>query len=124
MYLVQFAPAATKSVELVMKNLSCFSLDLWDEWGEIFTVMAEIGFFRQTGDRYQMTVPPLEISSSRIEEALLRLAATEDGQDFLHPEQLVTRLSKNEIESWQSRLECLPWMQRVTDRNFLLSEGG
>ena len=28
-----------------MENLTCFSLDLWDEWGdvgEIFTVMAEL----------------------------------------------------------------------------------
>ncbi len=56
-YHVSFSPAATKFVELLMKNLTCFSLALSDEWAEIFSIMAQIGFFRLTGDRYQMTVP-------------------------------------------------------------------
>jgi hypothetical protein len=120
-YTVSFSPAATRSVELLMKNLSCFSLDLWDEWGEIFVVMAKIGFFRQTGNRYQMTIPE-DISGSKIEAALLKLAATEDEEYYLHPEHLVPCLSKRETESWQSKLECLPWMHRVADRNFLLSQ--
>jgi hypothetical protein len=73
--------------------------------------MVNRGFFRLTGDRYQMTIPN-EISGSKIEAALLRLAATEDEDYFLHPEHLVTCLSKREVRVWQSRLERLPWMQR------------
>ena len=104
-----------------MENLTCFSLHLWDEWGEIFSVMAELGFFRLTGNRYQMTIPR-EVTGSRIESALLRLAATEDVEYFLHPEELVTCLTKPEAQKWQLRLERLPWMQRVADRDFLIED--
>jgi hypothetical protein len=119
--LVEFSPAVTRCVELLMENLTCFSLDLWDELGEIFTVMAELGFFRLTGDRYQMTIPQ-EFFGSRIESALLRLADTEDEESFLHPEHLVTCLTKPEAQKWRLRLERLPWMQRVADRDFLIED--
>jgi hypothetical protein len=119
--LVEFAPAAAAFVERFMKNLTCFPLDLWDEWGEIFAIMAQIGFFRLTGHRYQMTVPT-EISGSLIETALLRLATTEDHESFLHPERLVTTLSKADAKNWQSRLERLFWLQRVADRALLLED--
>jgi hypothetical protein len=74
-----------------------------------------------TGDRYQMTLPK-EISGLKIEAALLRLAATEDEGYFLHPEHLVSCLSKTDTENWQLRLKRLPWLQRVADRAFLLGE--
>jgi len=111
---VSFSTAATKFVELLMKNLTCFSLSLRIEWGEIFVVMTDLGFFRRTGDRYQMTIPK-GISGSRIQAALLRLAATED-------EHLVTCLSKPEVQEWQLRLERQPWKQRIADRNVLLED--
>jgi hypothetical protein len=121
MYLISFSPAATKFVELFMANLTCFSLDLREEWGEIFAIMADLGFFCRTGDRYQMTIPK-EISGTRIEAALSKLAATEDEEYFLHPEDLVRCLSKTDVQNWQMRLERLPWLQRVADRAFLLGE--
>jgi hypothetical protein len=123
--LVEFSPAVMTGVELLMENLTCFSLDLWDEWGEmgeIFTVMAELGFFRLTGNRYQMTIPREVVTGSRIESALLSLAATEDVEYVLHPEEPVTCLSKPEAQKWQLRLERLPWMQRVADRDFLIED--
>jgi hypothetical protein len=119
---VSFSPAVMRFVELLMKNLTAFSLELWDEWGEIFTVMAELGFFCLTGNRYQMTIPRT-ISGSSIEAALLRLAAAEDQNYFLHPEHLVTCLTEPEAKAWQLRLECLSWIQRVADRSVLLGEG-
>jgi hypothetical protein len=119
---VSFSPAATRSIELLMKNLSCFSLDARDEWGEIFVLMAKVGFYRLTGNRYQMTIPEA-ISGSGIETALLTLAATEDEDSELHPEHLVTCSSQRDAEMWQDKLERLPWMHRVADRTFLLSQG-
>jgi hypothetical protein len=118
---ISFSPAATTFVELLMRNLTCFTLDVWGEWGQDFTLMAETGFFHLTGDRYQMTVPQ-EISGSKIEAALLKLAASEDPEYYLHPEQFVSCLRKADAETWQDRLERLPWMQRVTDRALLLEE--
>ncbi len=118
---VSFSTAATKFVELLMKNLTCFSLSLWIEWGEIFAIMTDLGFFRRTGDRYQMTIPK-GISGSRVQAALLRLAATEDEEHLLHPEHLVTCLSKPDVQEWQLRLERQPWKQRIADRNVLLED--
>jgi hypothetical protein len=34
-YVFSFSPAATKCVELLMKNLTCFSLSMFDERGEV-----------------------------------------------------------------------------------------
>jgi hypothetical protein len=95
---------------------------IWGEWGEIFSIMAQIGFFRRTGDRYQMIVPK-RIRGSEIEAALLNLAGTED-EDFLHPERSVTCVSKSDAKKWQLRLERLPWQQRLADRALLLEELG
>jgi hypothetical protein len=118
-YAVAFSPAATKSIELLMKDLTSFSLPVFEEWGEIFAVMADIGFFSQTGDRYQMTFPK-EVRHTKIKTALLRLAATEDDSHFLHPEHLVHCLDERDTKEWQLRLERLPLMHRVADRNMLL----
>lgn len=118
--IVSFSPAATRTTRLLMKNLSCFSLDARDEWGELFALMAKIGFYRLTGSRYQMTIPQ-KFSGAEIEHALLELAATEDQEYYLHPEYLVKCLSKREAEIWEARLARQPWMHRVADRNLLLS---
>jgi hypothetical protein len=87
----------------------------------MFALMAELGFFRLTGDRYQMTQPE-PVSGSKIETALLRLASTEDDRYFIHPEYLVSFMSKLYAEKWKTKLERLPWMQRVADRAILLEE--
>jgi hypothetical protein len=68
LYEVSFGPAATKFVESLMKNLTCFSIAVRNEWGEIFVVMVELGFFCRTGDRYQMTIPQA-ISGLKVEAA-------------------------------------------------------
>jgi hypothetical protein len=78
--------------------------------------MAEIGFFSQTGDRYQMTVPK-EASHTKIKTALLRLAATEDDSQFLHPEHLVHCLDERDTREWQLRLERLPWHRLRSGRH-------
>lgn len=102
-----------------MKDLTSFSLSVFEEpWGEVFAVMAEIGFFSRTGDRYQMTVPK-SVTSEKIKAALLRLAATQD-ESGLHPEYLVHCLNQGDVQDWQQRLERMLWTQRVADRNVLL----
>jgi hypothetical protein len=120
-YHVRFSSGATRFIELLMRNLTSFTLSIGDEWSELFAIMAGVGFFRLTGERYQMTIPE-EISGSTIEAVLLELAATEDSEYYLHPERLVYCVSKDHAQSWCSRLERLSWMQRVADRNILLDE--
>ena len=119
LYAFAFSPTATKCIELLMKDLTSFSLSVFDFWGEKFAVMADIGFFSQTGDRYQMTVPK-SVTREKIKAALLRLVATDDEIDFLHPEYLVHCLSQEDVQYWHVRLGRMSWPQRVADRNVLL----
>jgi hypothetical protein len=118
-YAFQFSPTATKSIELLMKDSTSFSLSVFDLWGDVFVVMAEIGFFSRTGDRYQMTLPKT-VTHAKIKAALMRLVNTEDEDHTVHPERLVRCLDQREILDWQFRLDRLPWTHRVADRNILL----
>jgi hypothetical protein len=106
LHLIFFSSIATTYIHLLLKNRVCFSLDLWDEeaWGYNFPLMVDLGFFRKNGNRYQMTIPN-EISGSRIEATLSRLAATEDHECILHPEHLVTSLSKANAQNLMRLLE-------------------
>lgn len=119
LYAFAFSPTATDCIKLLMKDITSFSLSVFELFGEVFVVMADIGFFSQTGNRYQMTIPK-DITHEKIKAALLRLVATQDESDFLHPDFLVHCLSQADILDWQLRLERLPWTQRVADRNVLL----
>ncbi|MGY3275083.1 hypothetical protein [Bradyrhizobium sp. S3.7.6] len=99
-----FSPTATKCIELLMKDLTFFSMSVFEEpWGDTFAVMAEIGFFSKTDDRYQMTVPK-NITYERIKAALQRLVLTQDEDDLLHPEDLVHCLAKADVQNWQLTL--------------------
>ena len=106
-YIVEFSPPATQFIELYMQHSTCFTLALWGEWGELFTLMVELGFFSETGRRYQMTVPNI-ISGLMIEAALLRLASTEDDEHSLHPENIVFCISKTEAEACLEAKGCGP----------------
>jgi hypothetical protein len=118
-YQVTFAPVAMRCIRLFMKNLTCFTFSTFDEWIERFSVMPELGFFRLTGNRYQMSLT-CAITGADIQSALLRLAKTEDEEYWLYPEHLVTCYEKAAIQEWQHKLVALPWMQRVAERNILL----
>jgi hypothetical protein len=119
-YAFAFSPTATKFIELLMTDLTAFPLSVIDEpLGESFVVMAELGFFTQTGNRFQMTVPKT-INPARIRAALLRLASTEDDDFFLHPERLVNCTERRDALDWQARLNRLPYSQRIADRDILL----
>jgi hypothetical protein len=86
--LLDFGLMATCFIaQFVDKNFQTFviapdSVDLTE-----FILMAEMGFFTLTGDRYQMTLPT-KLDMNRIKRAHLKLAETED-EDWIHPERLV-----------------------------------
>jgi hypothetical protein len=118
---VEFAPSAMAFIAMWLEDVSTFKLDLRSELAEIFVTMADVGFFTQTGDRYQMTIPKT-LRIKTIRDSLLRLAATEDVQYCLHPEWLLATMTDQAASDWQGRLNGLGWMQRVADRNALLAE--
>jgi hypothetical protein len=121
-YEIRFSAAATRFLALLMENLTAFTLSIEENWIDPFSIMADLGFFRLTGERYQMTVPP-NIPGSAIEVALLKLAATERNFS-MHPEHLIHFVTRTYAQTWRARLEKLPWMQRVADRNILLDVAG
>jgi len=126
-YMICFSPAACKFIELLMgdgKNVTCFALDFCEEeWGEMFPVMADLGFFSPTENRYRMTIPQ-DISGPKIEAALLRFAATEDDDYYLHPESLVNWLPKQRRKRGSRIVNfCLGLTLRDSE-TVALSDGG
>jgi hypothetical protein len=117
---VEFAPSAMAFIAMWLGDVSTFKLDLRSELAEIFVTMADVGFFTQTGDRYQMTIPKT-LRIKTIRDSLLKLAATEDAQYCLHPEWLLATMTDQAASDWQGRLNGLGWMPRVADRNALLA---
>lgn len=49
LYAFTFSPTATKCIELLMKDLTSFSLSVFDLFGEVFVVMADLASFRKRG---------------------------------------------------------------------------
>jgi|SRR5450631_135784 hypothetical protein len=119
---VEFAPAALAFIAMWLKDVSTFKLGVLDSGlAETFVIMADAGFFTQTGHRYQMTIPKT-LRIKTIRDSLLRLASTEDAECCLHPEWLLATMAIQMASDWQGRLDGLGWMQRVADRNALLAE--
>ena len=88
-YSIAFAPTAMALIKKWFDGgMAAFVLNLYEEWGEMFAVMADFGFFELTGQRYQMTIPN-DLDINKIVKALRRLAATEDAECYLHPEWLL-----------------------------------
>ena len=85
---------------------------------EEFVLMAEMGFFTLTGDRYQMTLPT-KLDLHTVKQAHLKLAATED-EDWIHPERLVLAIPRSRAEEYQRLLRNMPQDQRLADRRALL----
>jgi hypothetical protein len=117
---VGFRSPAMAFLRMFFEDLTTFTLDIENsEWAEIFVIMVAAGFFQLTGDRYQMTIPK-KLKVSKIREALLQLAATEDKDYYLHPEKFVHVISHSDAMEWRRRLSRINWQQRITDRAILL----
>ena len=93
---VHFSSAALAFVSYWQGSWPAFTLNLQkSEWYEAFAYLAGTGFFTRTGHYYQMTQPPA-LTSEAIAQALVRLAETEDENDYLNPEWLLTTMSEND----------------------------
>jgi hypothetical protein len=121
-YRIEFAQSALFFIGMWQAGKGSFSLDLLDpEWAEIFCIMARLGFFKQTGQRYQMIVPEI-VAIDRIKDELLRLIATQDSKYRLHPEELLTNMPQQQAMDWKRKLKRMNWQKRVADRHALLAE--
>lgn len=83
-----------------------------------FVLMAEMGFFTRTGDRYQMTLPPI-LDIDTVKQAHLKLARTEDD-DWIQPERLVVSMPYSIARKYQHLLRTMSQDRRLADRQALL----
>ena len=90
-----------------------YTTDLLD-----FVLMAEMGFFIVTGDRYQMTLPS-NLAMDTVKEAHLKLAATKD-EEWIHPERLIMSMPCSQAKKYQRLLGAMSQDQRLADRRALL----
>ena len=83
--------------------------------------MVGLGFFRQIGQRYQMTVPAtVEILEIKVE--LLYLNASYYTDDRLHPEALLDTMPRQQVMDGKRKLKRMAWQKRIADRDALLAE--
>ena len=119
-YGYDFDFGALRMITSLFKHPSSVIVQADDESeGEQFAVMAQIGFFELTGKRYQMVIPQ-SLDICALKNALKRLAATEDSDFYLHPEDLIVTTDFREAKAWQRRLESMPNSSRQADRLLLL----
>jgi len=115
-----FGIGATVLLSRIEKNLASFMVCLnGEEEVAEFVMMAEMGFFALTGQRYQM-VTPTRLNMQKVKNAALRFARTEDAEYYLHPEYLVATMQYAEAVAWQSRLRQMDEVHRHADRHLLL----
>jgi hypothetical protein len=119
-YIPDFSICATVLLSRLEKNLASFVVSVnGDEEAEEFAMMIGMGFFVPTGQRYQMVVPTL-LTLKRVKKAALALIKTEDEENILHPECIITTMPCEDAKIWQSRLRHMNEDCRLADRQLLL----
>jgi hypothetical protein len=103
-YEPDFGIAATMMLMNLRGHWTTFVLDLQDELGEDFAMMAGMGFFVQSGPACRMTIPS-HLSLDTLKDSILTFARTEDHEYILHPEQIITCMSSAEAKVLQKQLE-------------------
>jgi uncharacterized protein YcgL (UPF0745 family) len=101
-----FGIAATVMIIQLKGNLTTFLVELNSEVGDVFAMMAEMGFFAQMNPLYQMTLPS-SLTLEKVKAAIFKFAKTEDDEFMLHPEYLVTAMPLSEATTLQHRLRAI-----------------
>jgi hypothetical protein len=104
------------------KEFASFLVDYESEDLIEFCLMAEMGFFTRTADRYQMTLPT-KLDLDCVKQAHLKLMAAEDGER-IHPEHLVVTMPSQRAITLQALLWGMDQGQRLADRRALLFMDG
>jgi hypothetical protein len=118
---LDFGAAAMAFVRKWLKNRASIVLDVsWSPWSwtENFCLMMFAGFFVQTGDRYQMTIPGV-IDIRKVHDQLSDWLKRMD-QENLSPQDLFATLNWRDARSWEARLMHMDGAARVADRAKLL----
>jgi hypothetical protein len=90
---------------------------------EDFLLMVGTGFFVETGNRYQMSIPS-RLDLWTVKEAALWITQAADDNWDLHPERIIKSLPIIEAKSWQERLSQMDQNLRLADRQVLMGGAG
>jgi hypothetical protein len=126
LYIPTFDYSASVFLFQLQKNLVSFAIRLNNsddrECAEVnqFTLMAQMGFFVLTEQRYQMVLPA-QMNMGVVKSAALQFAKTED-EDGLDPEYLIATMPYAQAEEWQTRLHVMDEEKRCANRAVLLDE--
>ena len=105
--------------QFVGRKFETFVIDVNDSADLLdFVLMAEMGFFVLTGNRYQMTLPA-SLDMDKVKQAHLKLARTEDD-NWIHPEELIASVPYLHARKYQRLLGSMNQDQRLADRRALL----
>lgn len=121
-YIPNFGIGATVLLSMFVGSPASVIVAMDDERIELVeenSMMAVMGFFVLTGERYQMVVP-MRLDTAIIKDAVLKFARTEDDDYFLHPESLLTTLPRKAAIIWQELLRGMKDSHRYADRAVLL----
>jgi hypothetical protein len=108
----EFSWPALEVTRVWLNSGFAFSLNLGSEMHEAFAYMTGAGFFTRTDEHYRMTHPD-PLTPETVARALLQLAETEDEDDDLHPEWLLTTMTHEEAHRNVSVIENLELLQRT-----------
>jgi hypothetical protein len=110
---------ATVFLSLFDKRFHTFVIDIERSTDfSDFALMAEMGFFTLTGERYQMTLPT-NLCMDEVKQAHLKLAATDD-EEWIHPERMIVSMPWSQAKRYQRLLSKMDQAQRLADRRALL----
>jgi hypothetical protein len=84
-----------------------------------FVMMAEMGFFKASGQSYQIAIP-LDLSLAKVKAAALIYAKTEDAEYNLHLTLLVSKMPIDEALHCQTRQLAVSDSER--DRRLAISD--
>lgn len=127
LYTPTFDYSASLFLFQLQKNLVSFAIRLinGDDWecAEVnqFTLMAQMGFFVLTDQRYQMAIPA-KMNMDVVKSAALRFAKTEVEDEGLNPEWLVATMPYMLAQQCQIRLRDMDEDQRCAERAVLLAK--
>lgn len=118
-YPLDFGKMAGVLLGMFLGQKSTLVVSLETVYPVAVAVMAAMGFFVLTGERYQMTMPT-ELDLPTVKRAVLALVETEDSEFMFHPERMLVAMSCSSALAWQQRLGEMNEDLRVADRRLLL----
>ncbi len=116
---VQFGTDAFKLIGKLAEEVRTLIVHADSDLGDSVAMMALMGFFVLTGERYQMALPT-HLTSASVRAAGVKLAETEDAEYEIHPEYLVRTMPLAAAKSWQRRLQKMDEGHRLADRRLLM----